>query len=90
MFPHIIENPILVRTPQNIWKYHITRLAETDTKLQPCCRNFMAQIRVDWAFLSHELNALRPPLDSPKDPQVQPWLKLSQPVHSMLLSIHTL
>jgi hypothetical protein len=47
MFPHIIENPVLVRTSQNIWKHHITSLAETDTKLQPCCRNFMAQIRVD-------------------------------------------
>jgi len=50
----------------------------------------MAQIRMDWAFLSHELNALRPPLDSSKDPQVQPWLKLAQPVHSMLLSMPAL
>ena len=33
MFPHIIENPILVRTPQNTWKHHTTRLAGTDTKL---------------------------------------------------------
>jgi hypothetical protein len=33
MFPHIIGNPILFRTPQNTWKQHITRLAETDTKL---------------------------------------------------------
>jgi hypothetical protein len=33
MFPHIIENPILVRIPQNTWKHHITRLTETDTKL---------------------------------------------------------
>jgi len=33
MFSYIIGNPILVRTPQNTWKHHITRLAETDTKL---------------------------------------------------------
>jgi hypothetical protein len=33
MFPHIIENLILVKIPQNTWKHHITRLAETDTKL---------------------------------------------------------
>jgi hypothetical protein len=33
MFPHIIGIPILVRTPQNTWKHHKIRLAETDTKL---------------------------------------------------------
>jgi hypothetical protein len=33
MTPHIIENPKLTRNPQNTWKHHITRLAETDTKL---------------------------------------------------------
>jgi len=33
MFPHIIKNPILVRTSQNTWKHHITRLAETYTKM---------------------------------------------------------
>ena len=33
MLPHIIENPILVRIPQNTWKHHITRLAKTDIKL---------------------------------------------------------
>jgi hypothetical protein len=33
MFPHIIENPKLVRNPQNTWKHHKTRLAETDIKL---------------------------------------------------------
>jgi hypothetical protein len=33
MFPYIMENPILVRTPKNTWKYHITRLAKTNTKL---------------------------------------------------------
>jgi hypothetical protein len=33
MFPHIIRNPKLVRNPQNRWKHHRIRLAETDTKL---------------------------------------------------------
>ena len=33
MLPHIIQNPILVRIPQNTWNHHITRLAKTDTKL---------------------------------------------------------
>jgi len=33
MFPYIMGNPILVRTSQNTWKHHITRLAKTDTKL---------------------------------------------------------
>ena len=33
MFPHIIENSKLVRNPQNIWKHHKTKLAETNTKL---------------------------------------------------------
>jgi hypothetical protein len=27
------------------------------------------------------LSELRPPLDAPKDLQVQPWPKLAQPVH---------
>jgi hypothetical protein len=40
---------------------------------------------VVWVPLSHGLNVLRPPLNAPKDPQVQPWPKLTQPVHSMLL-----
>jgi hypothetical protein len=31
----MIGNPILVRTPQNTWKHHITSLAETYTKLAP-------------------------------------------------------
>jgi len=33
MFPHIIRNPILLRTSQNIWKHHITRMVKTYTKL---------------------------------------------------------
>jgi hypothetical protein len=68
MFPNIIGNPILVRTPQNTWKHHITRLAETDENWQPCYQNFMAQIRVDWTPLTHGLNVLRSPLDARKDP----------------------
>ena len=52
---------------------------------QPYCRNFMVQIRVDWVPLAYELNILRPPLDAPKNPQLQPWPKLVQLLHSMLL-----
>jgi hypothetical protein len=33
MFIHIIENPKLVRNPQNTWKHYRTKVAETDTKL---------------------------------------------------------
>jgi hypothetical protein len=33
MFPQIIENPKLVKNPQNTWKHHKTRLAKTYTKL---------------------------------------------------------
>jgi len=33
MFPNIIENSKLVRNPQNKWKHHKIRLAETDIKL---------------------------------------------------------
>lgn len=33
MFSHIIGNPILVSTPQNTWKHHITRLDEVDKKM---------------------------------------------------------
>jgi len=28
---------------------------------------------VDWTLFTHEFNVLMPPLDAPKDPQVQPW-----------------
>jgi len=47
----------------------------------------MAQIRLDWVPLAYGSNALKPPLDTPKDPHVQPWLKLAQPVHSMFISM---
>jgi hypothetical protein len=33
MFPQLIGNPKLVRNPQNTWKHHKTRFAETNTKL---------------------------------------------------------
>jgi hypothetical protein len=50
----------------------------------------MAQVRVDWAPFAHGLNALMPPLDALKDPQVHFWLKLAQPTLSMLLSMPSL
>jgi len=50
----------------------------------------MAQIRVDWAPFGHGLNALMPPLNALKDPQVHSWLKLAQPTLSMLLSMPSL
>ena len=40
----------------------------------PCYWNFMT-IKVDWTLFTHEFNVRIPPLDAPKDPQVQPWLK---------------
>jgi hypothetical protein len=91
MFQHIIGNPKLVKNPQNTWKHHKTRLAETDTKLAALVPKLLiGQIRVDRVPLVHVLNALRLPLDTPKDPKVQPWLKLVQPIHSMLLSMPSL
>ena len=71
MFPHIIGNPKLVRNSENTWKHHKTRLAETDTKLAALLSKLYAQMKVDWAPISHELNVLRPPLDASNDPQVQ-------------------
>jgi hypothetical protein len=50
----------------------------------------ISQIRVDQVPLVYVLNALRPPLDALKDPQVQPWSQLAQPIHSMLLSMPSL
>jgi hypothetical protein len=50
----------------------------------------MAQIRVDWALLVHGLNILKPPFNDSKNPEVQPWSKLVQRVHSMLLSMPSL
>jgi hypothetical protein len=47
MFPHIIENPKLVRNSENTWKHHKTRLAETDTKLAALLSKLYAQIKVD-------------------------------------------
>ena len=32
-------------------------------------------IKVDWTLFTYEFNVQMPPLDAPKDPQVQPWLK---------------
>jgi hypothetical protein len=46
----------------------------------------MAQIRMVWARLAHGLNILRHSFDALKDPQVQPWPKLAQLIHLMLLS----
>jgi len=50
----------------------------------------MTQIRMDWNPLAHGLNVLRPPVDALKGPQVQPCPKLTQLVHSMLLSMPSL
>jgi hypothetical protein len=47
----------------------------------------MAQIRVDWVPFEYGLNVIKHSLNASKDPQVQPWLKLAQPVHSMFFSM---
>lgn len=80
MFPHIIENSKLIRNLQNTWKYHKTRLAETDTKLIVLLSKLHGQnkgrLSPSYTWITHKLHVLRFPLNARKHLQVQLWQKV--------------